>query len=154
MRFRLFQYGQIADRSFASDQQVVFSRNRNWPFSPPVDDKRTIFEVTCASDIRDPSKTFGVLLGCQISSRQQAYGLSEVDPRPASGQAKHLFVNGDSWKLFLLPDFAFLFELLAFGFDGFEEFGGGAVFGELLRELAADGGLQDRSFDCFGELAV
>jgi hypothetical protein len=44
--------------------------------------------------------------------------------------------------------------LLAFGFDGFEEFFCGAVFGVLLGEFAADGGLEDRAFDCFGELAV
>ena len=44
--------------------------------------------------------------------------------------------------------------MLAFGFDGFEEFFCGAVFGVLLGEFAADGRLEDRTFDCFREFAI
>jgi len=44
--------------------------------------------------------------------------------------------------------------LPAFGSDGFEEFFCGAVVWALVGELAAGGGLKDRAFDCFGELAV
>lgn len=83
--------------------------------------------------------------------------LSEIakpPPFPGVWQLEGLVFFVHWWQWFLLFDFALLFESMAFGFDGFEEFFCGAVFGVLFGEFAADCGLQDRTFDCLCELAV
>ena len=80
--------------------------------------------------------------------------LTESNPSPSRRNVEKVdfFAHQRQWLLLL--DFALLFELLAFGFDGFEELFCGAVFWALVGEFAADGCLKDRAFDSFGELAV
>ena len=97
----------------------------------------------------DSFPTFGSTTGTRVLDQ-----VTESNPSPSRRNVEKVdfFAHQRQWLLLL--DFALLFELLAFDFDGFEEFFCGAVFRVLLGEFAADGGLEDRAFDCFGELAV
>lgn len=94
------------------------------------------------------------LLKGSCLSRFDAENLTDSCPLPVLRQFEGLVGFVYWWQWLLLLDLALLFELLALGLDGFEEFGGGTVLGQLLGEFAADCGLQDRAFDCLCELAV
>ena len=97
----------------------------------------------------DSFPTFGSTTGTRVFDQ-----LTESNPSPSRRNVEKVdfFAHQRQWLLLL--DFALLFELLAFVFDGFEEFFCGAVFGVLLGEFATDCCMQDCAFQCSCERAI
>lgn len=80
--------------------------------------------------------------------------MTESNPNPNRRNAEKINFFADRRQSSLLSDFALLYELLAFAFDGLKEFGGCAILGKSPGEFAADCGLQDRAFDGLYKFAV